>query len=141
MWICTKCQQQFMHNNQLHSCNDKTIEDFMKGKSEEVLELYHYFIQEYQKLGKFNLHPTKSRIGFAAKIRFGYVHRLGRNYVDIVLSFPQPYNDNLCFYRIGEVPGGKLYQHYLRLQSKNDLNDEVRKFMIMALNHGNKEKS
>jgi hypothetical protein len=36
------------------------------------------------------------------------------------------------------VPGGKMYQHYFRLKYKDDINDEVRKYMKMALRAGNK---
>lgn len=139
MWSCPKCHQKFIHENQNHSCNERSVEDFLKGKSEHTIELFHYFIAEYQKLGNFVLHPAKSRIAFAARIRFGYIHRLGKDFLDVVLSFDKPHNDNLCFYRIGEVPGGKIYQHYLRLMNKDDINDEVRMFMRMALESGNKK--
>ncbi len=138
MWKCPECSQQFKHENQNHSCNEKTVEDFLQSKSEHVVELFHYFISEYQKMGDFVLHPAKSRIAFAAKTRFGYIHRLGKEYLDVVLTFEKPHEDNLCFYRIGEVPGGKIYQHYIRIINKEDINLEVRKFMKMALKNGNK---
>jgi len=38
--------------------------------------------------------------------------------------------------RIGEVPGGKIYQHYLRILYKDDINEEVLEFMKMALTAG-----
>ncbi|MBT3382382.1 MAG: hypothetical protein HN778_20050 [Prolixibacteraceae bacterium] len=136
MWNCPKCNQKFIHVNQNHSCNERTVDDFLQGKSERTIELFHYFIAEYKKLGDFVLHPAKSRIAFAAKTRFGYIHRLGKDFLDVVLTFDKPYKDNFCFYRIGEVPGGKIYQHYLRVLYKEDINDEVRKFMRMALESG-----
>ncbi|HEY9113855.1 MAG TPA: DUF5655 domain-containing protein [Bacteroidales bacterium] len=138
MWTCPNCQQKFLHTNQYHSCNERTVEDFLKGKSEHTVELYNYFIDEYWKIGEFVLHPAKSRIAFAGKTRFGYIHRFGKDFLDVSLTFNQPYRDNLCFYRIGEVPGGKIFQHYLRLYSKDDINDEVRKYMELALRFGNK---
>ncbi|MEZ5082557.1 MAG: hypothetical protein R2750_03790 [Bacteroidales bacterium] len=136
MWTCPFCSQKFIHQNQNHSCNEKTVNDFLKGKSDHTIGLFFYFIDEYKKLGHFVLHPAKSRIAFAARIRFGYIHRLGKDFVDVVLTFNQPYNDNLCFYRIGEVPGGKIFQHYLRIYNVQDINDEVKKFMKMALEAG-----
>jgi hypothetical protein len=138
MWTCPICSQQFINTNQVHSCNEKTLDDFLEGKSEHTLDLFYYFIDEYRKMGEFVLHPAKSRIAFAAKTRFGYVHRLGRNFVDVALTFPHPYHENLCFYRIGEVPGGKIYQHYLRIMQREDVNDEVTKYMKMALDLGYK---
>lgn len=136
MWSCPFCNQQFVHNNQVHSCNEKTVDDFTEGKTPETLELFYHFIDEYQKMGDFVLHPARSRIAFASRIRFGYIHRLGKNFVDVVLTFNTPYHDNLCFYRIGEVPGGKIFQHYLRLYRREDINEEVRKYMKMALESG-----
>jgi len=115
MWTCLECNQEFLNRNHRHSCNERTVEDFLVGKSIHSVELFNYFIQEYMKIGKFMLHPAKSRIAFAAKIRFGYIHRIGKDFLDVVLTFRTPYKDNLCFYRIGEVLGGKYYQHYLRI--------------------------
>lgn len=138
MWTCPKCRQKFVNKNHPHSCNEKTVADFLAGKSASTIALFHFFLDEYLKMGQFILHPAKSRIAFAAKIRFGYIHRLGKDFLDVVLTFNQPYQDNLCFYRIGEVPGGKYYQHYLRIFKPEDINEEVRKYMKMALDLGNK---
>lgn len=136
MWKCPKCKQEFKNQNQNHSCNERSVDDFLKGKSDHVIELFHFFISEYQKIGTFVLHPAKSRIAFAGKTRFGYIHRLGKDFLDVVLTFNKPYHDNLCFYRIGEVPGGKIFQHYLRILRIEDVNDEVKMFMKMALQNG-----
>lgn len=136
MWTCPICAQKFVNRNQRHSCNEKTLDDFLEGKSEHTLDLFYHFIEEYRKIGDFVLHPAKSRIAFAARIRFGYIHRLGKDFVDVALTFNEAYSDNLCFYRIGEVPGGKYFQHYLRILQKEDVNDEVRKFMKLALETG-----
>jgi hypothetical protein len=140
MWTCPDCNQRFVNNNHPHSCNERTIEDFLKGKSEHTIELYHYFIDELRKLGDFKLHPARSRIAFAAEIRFGYVRLLGKNFLDVALTFNKPFHDNLCFYRIGEVPGGTYYQHYLRIFKKEDINEEVKKFMNMAVQFGYRKK-
>jgi hypothetical protein len=139
MWTCPNCNQKFVKRNHPHSCNERTVADFLSGKSGHTQELFNYFIDEYLKIGNFVLHPAKSRIAFAAKIRFGYIHRLGKDFLDVVLTFNESYRDNLCFYRIGEVPGGKYFQHYLRIMQKEDVNDEVKKYMKMALDLGNKK--
>ena len=136
MWTCPECHQKFINQNHPHSCNERTVEDFLKGKSELTIDLYKHFIQELQKMGKFKLHPARSRIAFAADIRFGYISRLWRDFIDVAFTFRQPYHDNLCFYRIGEVPGGKYFQHYLRIFRKEDINEEVKKYMKMAIESG-----
>ena len=138
MWTCPECKQKFLHVNQWHSCAEKTVQDFLINKSPLTIELFHHFIDEYTKIGDFVLHPARSRIAFAAKIRFGYIARLGRNFVDGALTFNRRYDDNLCFYRIGEVPGGKYFQHYFRIFAKEDVNSELKSYMKMALDYGNK---
>ena len=138
MWTCPECKQKFLHVNQWHSCAEKTVQDFLINKSPLTIELFHHFIKEYMKIGDFVLHPARSRIAFAAKIRFGYIARLGRNFVDGALTFNRRYDDNLCFYRIGEVPGGKYFQHYFRIFAKEDVNSELKSYMKMALDYGNK---
>ena len=138
MWTCSNCGQKFIHTNQWHSCAERSVEDFLINKSPLTIELFWHLINEYTLLGDFVLHPARSRIAFAAKIRFGYISRLGKDFVDAALTFNKRYDDNLCFYRIGEVPGGRYFQHYFRIFNKEDVNDELRMYMKKALDYGNK---
>ena len=71
-------------------------------------------------------------IAFAAKTRIVYVIQLGKNFIDIVFPFNQPYNDNLCFRKIAQVPGTQQYNHHLRIQAKEDINPEVKHFMKLS---------
>jgi hypothetical protein len=71
-------------------------------------------------------------ISIAARTRFAYVIQLGKNFIDIVFSFKQPFEDNLCFNKIKPVPGSDDYNHHLRLYLVADINDEVVKYMKMA---------
>ena len=99
MWTCPLCNQQFVHTNQLHSCGDKVLSDFLKGKSEHTLSLFWHFTECYKQIGNVTIHPTKSMIAFAATTRMAYVIRLGKDFVDIVFPFKKPYNDNVCFHK------------------------------------------
>jgi hypothetical protein len=122
--------------NQLHSCGDKVLGDFLNNKSEQTVSLFWHFVESYQQFGKVTIHPTKSMIGFAAKTRIAYVIRLGKNFVDVVFPFGKPYPDNLCFHKIAQVPGTEQFNHHLRLQSPEDINAEVKKFMKLAYKEG-----
>jgi hypothetical protein len=133
MWICPRCHQKFLRDNQTHSCNDKSLEDYLKGKSYQVVEVFWHFIDEYKKIGDFDIHPTKSMIGFSNGKRFAFIMRLGRNFVDVMFPFNKEYKDNECFYRIGGVPGGEQFNHYCRLMNKEDVNKELKKYMKMAI--------
>lgn len=133
MWTCPLCEQDFVQENQTHSCNDRTVESFLLGKSPHIVKLFHYFVSVYQEMGPVKLHPAKHRIGLAARIRFAAVHRVGKDFIDIVFHFDERYDDNLCFHKIAPPAPSDFYNHYVRLYSKEDINEEVRYYMKMAL--------
>ena len=132
MWICPFCNRQFVNTNQVHSCNDRVLADFLDGKSPQTVGLFYHLVNAFQQIGAVTVHPTKSMIAFAVRTRFAYVIQLGKNFVDVVLPFKQPYNDNLCFTKIKPVPGSDDFNHHLRLFAPEDINDEVRLYMKMA---------
>src|SRR6201989_3352617 len=136
MWICPLCSQEFVHTNQVHSCNDKVLADFLAGKSQHTLDLFDHLVNEYRQIGDVRLHPAKSMISFAARTRFAYIIQLGKNFVDVVFPFKQPYSDNLCFNKIKPVPGSDDYNHHFRMYFTHDINDEVRMYMKMAFEIG-----
>ncbi len=132
MWTCPKCQQQFVKTNQSHSCKEKTLQDFLDGKSAQTVELFNYFIDQHKTIASISVHQTKSMIAIAARTRLAYITQLVKNFIDIVFPFKQAYVDNLCFIKIKPVPGTDDYNHYFRMCFKEDLNDEVRKYMKLA---------
>jgi Domain of unknown function (DUF5655) len=132
MWTCPLCNQQFVKNQQVHSCGDNLLADFLKGKSVHTIALFRHFTTCYQEIGKVTIHPTKSMIAFAAKTRIAYVTRLGKDFVDIVFPFKQSYDDNLCFHKIAKVPGQLQFNHHFRMYRSEDVNDEVLHFMRLA---------
>ena len=132
MWTCPLCGQQFVKTNQLHSCGDKELEDFLNGKSEITLSLFWHFVSCYRQLGPVTIHPTKSMIAIATTRPMVYIIRLGKNFIDIVFPFDIPHNDNLCFHKIVQVPGSQQYNHHFRMLSKVDINKEVKRFMKLA---------
>ncbi|HKZ36780.1 MAG TPA: DUF5655 domain-containing protein [Chryseolinea sp.] len=137
MWTCPLCGQQFVNTNQVHSCGDKVLADFLNGKSAHTVSLFWYFDECYQQVGKVTIHPTKSMVAFAAKTRIAFVIQFGKNFIDVVFPFDKPYNDNLCFRKIAQVPGSQQYNHHFRMLSKEDINDEVKQFMKLAYEKGN----
>jgi hypothetical protein len=139
MWTCPNCHQKFNRDNQTHSCNDKTLQDFLSGKSEHVTNLFWHFIDAYKRLGDFNIHPTKTMIGLSNGKRFAFVMRLGKNFVDVMLPFDKAYDDNECFYRIGAVPGGTQFNHYCRFENPEDVNAELKKYMKLAIRNVQKQ--
>ena len=136
MWTCPLCSRDFIKNNQPHSCNEKTLDDFLKGKSAHTIELFNHFIKEYKHIGDISVHPTKSMIAIADKTRFAYITQLGKDFMDVVFPFKKPYDDNLCFIKIKPVPGSNDYNHHFRMCFKEDINEEVKHYMKLAHKNG-----
>jgi len=111
----------------------KELSEFLNGKSEHTVALFWSFIEAYQEIGKITVVPAKTMIGIVSTKRIAYITRLGKDFMDVCFMFDQPYNDNLCFHKIANVPGTSQYNHYFRMMNKSDLNKEIRKYMKMAL--------
>ena len=116
---------------------DKTIQDFLNGKSTVTVELFDYFVQAYKQLGDVTLQPAKTMIGIMTeRKRIAYITQLGRNFIHVVFMLDKLYADNLCFQKIGQVPGSNQFNHHFRMYAKEDLNKEVKKFMALAYRLG-----
>lgn len=118
--------------------SDKTLNDFLQGKSALTLELFHHFIEQYKKIGAITVHPAKTMIGIATpRKRIAYITQLGKNFIHVVFPFEKPYKDNLCFQKIAQVPGDdKQFNHHFRMLAKEDVNKEVIGFMKLAYMQG-----
>jgi hypothetical protein len=112
----------------------KKLQDFLTGKSEHTLMLFHHFITELQKIGPVTVRPAKTMIGIAnSHKRIVYITQLGRNFIHVVFPFKKRYDDNLCFQKIVEMPQMfSAITHHLRIYHKEDVNDEVIRFMRLA---------
>lgn len=107
---------------------------FLTGKSEVSLALLDHFISEFSKIAPVTLHPAKTMIGISnGRKRIAWVTQFGKSFLHVVFPFKQPYNDNLCFQKIAQVPDdNKQFNHHFRMLHAEDVNDEVREFMKLA---------
>ncbi len=113
---------------------NKTIDDFLMGKSDYTRGLLDHFVNEYMKLGHVTLHPAKTMIGISnEEKRIAWITQLGKSFIHIVFPFKKAYPDNLCFIKIAQVPGdSKQFNHHFRMQYVEDVNKEVKQFMKLA---------
>jgi len=115
------------------SAKEKDLSAFLTGKSEHTLLLFHHFINEFKKIGNISVEPTKTMIGISnSNKRIAWVTQLGKNFIHVVFPFKQEYPDNLCFQKVGWVPGQNQCNHHFRMLSIDDLNEEIITFMQLA---------
>ncbi len=112
---------------------DPEIEKFLAGKSAYTLGLFDHFVQRFDKIGPIKLEATKTMIGISnGHKRIAWVTQLGKNFIHVVFPFDRAYEDNLCFQKVGQVPGSKQFNHHFRMLQQDDLNEEVVGFMEVA---------
>jgi hypothetical protein len=113
---------------------NKTIADFLAGKPQHTIELFHHFIDVYNSVGIIELHAAKTMIGISnSRKRIAWITQLGRNFIHVVFPFKEPHTDNLCFVKIAQVPGDNTqFNHHFRMLYKTDINDEVKQYMKLA---------
>jgi Domain of unknown function (DUF5655) len=131
MWKCPRCGQVFVNRNQWHSCGQNTLVGFLKGRSVAAVALFHGFIDAFRAMGRFELHPAKTRVALVGKMRFCAINRLGEDFLCGHLVFREAYPRAKCFYKIDTV-GKRSFVHHFRLTSQADITSELRRFMKRA---------
>jgi hypothetical protein len=137
MWTCPKCKHKFVNKNQAHSCGSYTVANFLKGKSEYAIEIFHYFISQYRTIGYFDLHPVKTRIALLTQMRFCAVNNIGPDFIDVHFVLTKPYYKAGCFRKIENL-ADKYYIHHARIRQRKDINAEIKKYMRLAFDVGNR---
>jgi len=118
----------------MNESQNPSVDTFLVGKSEHTLELFRHFIAEFELLGNIELEATKTMIAVDnGHKRIAWITQLGKNFIHVVFPFGQPFYDNLCFQKVAQVPGSNQFNHHFRMLHKEDLNEEVKRFMQMAL--------
>ena len=114
--------------------SNKTIADFLSGKSKHTLELFDHFVEVYNNIGIIEMNAAKTMIGISnSHKRIAWITQLGKNFIHVVFPFKEPHSDNLCFIKIAQVPGDqKQFNHHFRMLFKTDINDEVMHYMKLA---------
>jgi hypothetical protein len=111
------------------------LKAFLQGRPPHTVELFDHFVHTYGQLGTIRVLPAKTMIGIANEHkRIAWITQLGRNFIHVIFPFRQAYEDNLCFQKIAQVPGTAQFNHHFRMYATDDLNDEVIRYMILALN-------
>ena len=118
----------------MSTSENSSIARFLSGKSEHTLSLFEHFVSEFEYLGNIRLEATKTMIAVDdGEKRIAWITQLGKNFIHVVFPFKEPFYDNLCFQKVGQVPGSNQFNHHFRMLQKEDLNEEMKRFMKRAL--------
>ena len=89
-------------------------------------------------MGSFDLHPVKTRVALLTKMRFCSVNRIGKDFIDVHFVLTKAHEDNTCFYKIENL-GNRFFLHHIKIYHKADVNDQVRKYMELAFETGERK--
>jgi hypothetical protein len=122
MWTCPRCGRAFANRNQSHACGGWTLDDHLRAATPEVAELIRGFVALAERAGPCELAPTKTRIGFKARMTFAAAMPK-RRWLDahVVLARRR---EAPRFRRIDSL-GPRSHVHHFRLSGPGELDDEV----------------
>lgn len=123
MWQCPECDRFFTHAGHSHSCGSYSEDEFLKGKSDQAVQLYRKFALLVNSLGNVMVAPAKTRIGFQNCRIFAAVNRVGEShlYIHIVTSAPI---ESARVRRV-EYPSPDCAVNHLRISNEQELDSEL----------------
>ncbi|GGC73007.1 hypothetical protein GCM10011387_28150 [Pedobacter quisquiliarum] len=112
--------------------NDPQLAEFLSRKSAHSKLLLAHLVSAFDEIGEVHVHATKTMVGFRRRRNFAYIIQFGKGFIDFLLPFKEPFEDNLCFRKISQLPGEQTYNHHIRIMAAEDINEEVRFYMQKA---------
>lgn len=138
MWTCPECEAELVQKNLRHSCGDYTVEGFLHGRSERVVRLFWFFIDQWKQFGEVKLHPVKTSVSLMVKVRFARVNRVKSDSIVCHLWLKERVESEK-FFKIERL-GTSDYIHHFELADEAFLDNEFRALMKMAYEVGKRER-
>ena len=133
LWRCPRCGRRFAARHQQHACGRWTLAQRFAGKPRALRELFDAFVAMLRAHGPVRLHPTKTRIGFIARMTFANMTVTARALrVGLILTRRV---DSPRWAKI-ERYGPRCYGHYFNLSAPGQLDEELRALAAEAYRTG-----
>lgn len=134
LWTCPNCGRQFINSNMPHSCGRYSVSKFLAGKSPPAISLYQHFSALVRDCGPVLIAPAKTRIGFQVRMIFAAVNKLSDHGLEAHVVLTRRLKTPR-FRRI-ETLTPKCHVHHFRIESLDELDDEVRDWLREAYEVG-----
>ena len=115
----------------------RSLTDWFKDKRPEIRNNFDHFVKQYKAIGDITVRGARNMIVISTE-RKGIAYIVPRkSFIDIVFPFATAYMDTLCFHKVVQNSAGKKeFSHYFRLMAKEDVNEEVKRYMADAHRRG-----
>jgi hypothetical protein len=116
--------------------SDLTIDDFFRDRDDSRL-LFDSIVRQVDRLGGAKIRVSKSQVAFRRKKNFALVwipgqYLTNRTTAPLVLTLSFPICDPSPRWKSVTEVGPKRFTHHLELYRKNDVDDEVGKWLQLA---------
>jgi hypothetical protein len=122
LWTCPQCGRKFAQRRQQHACGKWTVAERFASRPRELRALFDEFVKLLRESGPVRLHPTKTRIGFIARMTFANMTVMkDRLRVGLILARRV---ESPRWVRVEEY-SPRCYGHYLDISAPADLDEEL----------------
>jgi hypothetical protein len=83
------------------------------------------------------LHPVKTRVALLTQMRFCSINKIAADHIDIHLVLTSLFDEALCFYKVDNL-ANRFFVHHAHIYIESDITDELKKYMVMAYEVGNR---
>jgi Domain of unknown function (DUF5655) len=112
-----------------HSCGKFSLHELFARSDPRVLKLFRKFARMVRACGRSHMIPQKTRVVFQTRIRFaGATPRKSH----LICHFILPRKIGKKRFQKIERYGRRCYGHYLRVESKTELNSDVARWLKEA---------
>ena len=133
LWKCPKCGERFVLRNMWHSCGKFSLEDLFGRSEPHVLKTFRKFEKLVRECGPVRMIPQKTRVVFQVRMRFaGATPRKSHLICHFILAHK---SDSERFEKI-QTFGPHCHAHYLRINSKEELDNQVARWLKEAYTVG-----
>ena len=129
LWICPKCGARLVSRNLWHSCGRFTLAALFKGARPGVLALAREYVRMLQSLGDVQIIPQKTRLVCVARVRFAGLYPRKTGF--LVAFALRRWIENPRIVKTADY-GPRWRGHFVAVQSKADLDDELRGWLQEA---------
>ncbi len=136
LWRCPDCGNRFVTKNAWHSCGTNTLKTLFSRSEPEVLKLFRKFAKMVQACGPGKMLTQQTRVVFQVRVRFAACSPR-KFHLDCAVALPRRL-ENPRFWKI-EKYTDHFISHHFRIDSEDQLNDEVQEWLRESYRVGAQE--
>ena len=128
IWQCQVCKKEFAKINQSHKCEVVDVNTLFYNKGADLFDLYEYLLSNLKKIGGWTVTTSKKAITIYAESKIAFVGiEIRKSSIDIWFVLNRRIEE-FPIYKI-EQPSKNKFGHFLRLQTKGDIDKVLIKWI------------